>query len=117
MRYMSMLIVVVVTAIVFLAADSAKAGIPAEPLMLGSGTVVASPFSSFPIAIGGGNLPPMALTPAQNSQDDTKNDKAKKDPQVDPPPFPPPRSTSCPPPPNDDPRDANCGKGNDSKLP
>jgi hypothetical protein len=27
------------------------------------------------------------------------------------------RSKSCPEPPNDDPRDRNCGKGNDGKLP
>jgi hypothetical protein len=27
------------------------------------------------------------------------------------------RSKTCPPPPNDDPRDRNCGKGNDGKLP
>ncbi len=128
MRYVSMLIVM--TAMVFVAAGSARGVTSPGTLLWESPAVTESGLSSLPVMKADERLSKAILPSAWNSavgqlfvaasaQDGKADDKKEKDP---PPPPPRPRSKRCPPDPKDDHRDNDhrddrCGKGDDSKLP
>lgn len=133
MRYLRMLIVM--TAMVFVAAGSARGITSPGPLMLGSRAVAASALSSLPAVKADESLSQTILPAAPNftvgqlfvvaSAEDGNGDGEKN---------PPPRSKACPPDKDKDKKDIdskggdskdkdskdkdqndNCGKGDDSK--
>jgi hypothetical protein len=128
MRYVSFL--VLVTAMVFVAAGSARGVTTPGPLLLDSAALAASGLSSMPVGKVDESSSKTNLQSAWNSavgqlfsaaspQTGDRDDKKEKEP---PPPPPQPRSKHCPSDPKDDPRDNahrddKCGKGDDSKLP
>jgi hypothetical protein len=129
MQHMRMLIVM--TAMVFVAAGSARGSTSPGPPLLDSAAVMASRQSSLPMIKGEENLSRMIFPAARYStvgqlfveasaQGGKADDKTVKKPP--PPPPPPPRSTHCPPDKDDqkggDNQDKDkCGKDDDGKNP
>jgi hypothetical protein len=125
MRHMRMLIVL--TAMAFVAAGSARGVTSPGPLLLDRTAVTASGLSPLPVMKGDESLsktivpaawnstvaPLFVAASAQATKAPGKADDGKEK-------KPPPRSKRCPPDPKDDPskkdhRDDKCGKGNDSQ--